>query len=165
MWYISICFLICSFTELCVGSIYEVVQLGIVNEDFGLTPILSREKWSSKIGYLFLGLIVLKMLVLCCGTVGGEDEQVEQRIMGLGYETLVSGNEDEQEKLFSTLIKQESLLGYLGLFLHFPSGFQEKFLPRKCANVLTVIKITIIWCSQDYDWTRFQLFRGSYEHN
>lgn len=156
MWYISICFLICSFTELCVGSIYEVVQLGIVNEDFGLTPILSREKWSSKIGYLFLGLIVLKMLVLdemgvlCCGTVGGEDEQVEQRIMGLGYETL---------------IKQESLSGYLGLFLHFPSGFQEKFLPRKCANVLTVIKITIIWCSQDYDWTRFQLFRGSYEHN
>lgn len=128
-----------------------MVQLGIVNEDFGLTPILSREKWSSKIGYLFLGLIVLKMLVLCCGTVGGEDEQVEQRIMGLGYETLVSGNEDEQEKLFSTLIKQESLLGYLGLFLHFPSGFQEKFLPRKCANVLTVIKITIIWCSQDYD--------------
>ncbi|RVW35309.1 SNF1-related protein kinase regulatory subunit beta-2 [Vitis vinifera] len=71
-------------------SIYEVVQLGIVNEDFGLTPILSWEKWSSKIGYLFLGLIVLKMLVLdemgvlCCGTVGGEDEQVEQRIMGLG---------------------------------------------------------------------------------
>ena len=119
-----------------------MVQLGIVNEDFGLTPILSWEKWSSKIGYLFLGLIVLKMLVLdemgvlCCGTVGGEDEQVEQRIMGLGYETL---------------IKQESLSGYLGLFLHFPSGFQEKFLPRKCANVLTVIKITIIWCSQDYD--------------